>query len=282
MNIAIIIPAYNEEAYLQNCLLSLLEQSYPAQQILVVDDGSTDQTPEILNQLSSQHSNLNFISKAKSYQHEAGSKIIQAFNFGLEHLKTDYDIICKFDADLIFPKDYLEILNSNYENQAKLGMFGGFCSIEINGQWTLENLTNDDHIRGALKSYRKACFKDINGLVSAMGWDTIDEMKARHQGWMVKTEKSLMVKHLKPTGILYSKALPKAFGKSLFRMRYSLILAFITCLKMSINKKNIRFFWSSFWNFIKRYSKKNTFLVNEKEGAFIRAYRWNEIKKRLF
>lgn len=281
MNIAIIIPAYNEEAYLENCLLSLLEQSYPAQQILVVDDGSTDRTPEILNQLSSQHSNLNFISKAKSYQHEAGSKIIQAFNFGLAHLNTNYDILCKFDADLIFPKDYLEILNSKYENQPKLGMFGGFCYIKTQGQWKLENLTNEDHIRGALKSYRKTCFKDIDGLVAAMGWDTIDEMKARYKGWIVKTEKGLLVKHLKPTGTLYAKALPKAFGESLFRMRYSLTLAFITCFKMAIQKKKFSFFITSFWGFLKGNSKKNSFLIGEKEGAFIRAYRWNKIKERL-
>ena len=282
MDIVIIIPAYNEEAHIEKCLASLVNQSYSAKHILVVDDGSTDKTLEILSSLSSTHENITYTTREKSYSHEPGSKIVEAFNFGLSSLTSSYDILCKFDADLIFPNHYIETLHKAFRANSKLGMFSGFCSIEIDGVWQIEKLTNADHIRGALKSYRQNCFRDISGLTSAMGWDTIDEMKARYYGWNVETDKTLVVKHLKPTGLHYSKNLPKVFGISLFRIRYSLALAFLTCFKMALNKKKPDFFYKAMLSYLKSNHKKNSFLINEKEGSFIRKYRWHKIKERLF
>lgn len=282
MEIAIIIPAYNEEKFIESCLLSLLNQTYSAKKILLVDDGSSDNTTKIVEKLSHSYQNLSLISREKSFSHEPGSKIVEAFNFGFEKLEMDYDVICKFDADIIFPENYLEVLTRAFQENPKLGMYGGFCTVQKNGNWKIEQLTNPDHLRGALKAYRKTCFEDINGLVSAMGWDTIDEMKARFHGWEVETNSNLLVKHLKATGQHYKKDLPKVFGISLFRMRYSWSLAALTCLKMGKNKSNISFFLKSIISFLKSNSKENTFLVNEQEGAFIRKYRWSKIKERLF
>lgn len=282
MDIAIIIPAYNEEKFITDCLESLLNQTHSAKKILVVDDGSTDSTPEIVEKVSSTHQNLSVVTRPKSFSHEPGSKIVEAFNFGLKNLSVDYDVICKFDADLIFPPTYLEVLAKAFGENPNLGMFGGFCTVKKNSKWVVEQLTNADHIRGALKAYRKECFQDIKGLVSAMGWDTVDEMKARFYGWEVETDPNLLVKHLKPTGQQYKKNLPKLFGISLFRMRYSWSLALLTCLKMAKNKSSFVFFKESISAFLKADSKKNTFLVNAQEGAFIRSYRWSKLKERLF
>lgn len=282
VDIAIIIPAYNEEQFIKDCLDSLVNQSYSAKKILVVDDGSSDDTPEIVKNLSNSYQNLSLVSRPKSFSHEPGSKIVEAFNFGLENLRTDYDVICKFDADLIFPKNYLETLIKAFQENPKLGMYGGFCNVLKNETWKIEQLTNPDHLRGALKAYRTKCFQDINGLTPAMGWDTIDEMKARFHGWEVSTNPNLLVKHLKPTGQNYKRDLPKLFGISLFRMRYSWSLAFLTCLKMGKNKYSFKFFLNSMKAFAKSNSKENTFLVTTQEGAFIRKYRWSKLKERLF
>ena len=284
MNIAIIIPAYNEEQYIESCIRSLLNQSYSASEILVVDDGSSDRTKAIVESLAEIHEVLNLTSKPKSFSHQPGGKIIKAFQHGLKHLKLEFDVICKFDADLIFPPDYLQILANEFKKQTKLGMYGGFCSVNKNNAWKIEQLTNPDHLRGALKAYRKECFNDIDGLSPAMGWDTIDEMKARFKGWGVKTNTDLVVKHLKPTGENYKKELPKLFGISLFRMRYSFTLALLTCLKMAKKKSDVYFFRIAIRAFLKAKTQpnENTFLVTEQEGAFIRRYRWKKIKERLF
>jgi glycosyltransferase involved in cell wall biosynthesis len=282
LEIAVIIPAYNEEKVIKDCLDSLLNQTYPAKHILVVDDGSTDSTADMVESLSKLHANLSIISREKSLTHQPGSKIVEAFKFGLRTLTTTFDILCKFDADLIFPHNYLDVLAKAFQKNPKLGMYGGFCTVYNNGNWNIEQLTNSDHLRGALKAYRKECFQDIDGLVSAMGWDTIDEMKARFYGWEVETDSELLVKHLKPTGQQYKNDLPQLFGISLYRMRYSKSLALLTCLKMAKNKSSFSFFLKSMKSFLAGHSKKNTFLVTEPEGAFIRKYRWSKIKERLF
>ena len=85
-------------------------------------------------------------------------------------------------------------------------MTSGFCYIEKHGNWILENLTRKDHIRGALKAYRRDCFLEIGKLKPSMGWDTVDELLAKYYRWKVLTDESLHVKHLKPTGISYNKA----------------------------------------------------------------------------
>jgi len=281
LEIVIIIPAYNEEEFIEQCLKSLLNQTLKAKNIVVVDDGSIDASPEIVKELSAKHENLKLVLKSKSYSHEPGGKIVEAFNSGLKSLTVDYDIICKFDADLIFPSNYLESLVYAFQHNPRLGMYGGFCKVKKNDRWSVEQLTNTDHLRGALKAYRKSCFKDISGLTPAMGWDTIDEMKARFHGWQVEISSNLLVKHLKPTGQQYKKDLAKLFGISLFRMRYNWILAFLTCAKMGNNKRSLRFLAESFLAYLRSNSKKNTFLLSLEEGAFIRNYRWSKIKERF-
>lgn len=282
MDILIIIPAFNEEKFIAECLDSLLEQTHSAKHIIVVDDGSTDSTPEILQTYSARNEQISVYTKPKNKQHEPGAKIVRAFQYGLAQVDFSFDILCKFDADLIFPKNYLSEMNQAYSKNPKLGMFGGFCSIPQDNRWVIENLTNPDHIRGALKSYRKPCYDDIGGLVPAMGWDTIDEFQARFRNWDVETTSELVVKHRKPTGQSYAQSLPKRFGISLFQMRYSFSLASITCLKMAFNKKSFVFGVQSIWSFLKADSKKNPFLISDKEGKFIRDYRWKNIKAKLF
>lgn len=120
-------------------------------------------------------------------------------------MDDDYDIICKFDADLIFPDNYLEQLAFLFKENDRLGMASGFCYVEKNGDWVLENLTRKDHIRGALKAYRKQCFTDIGKLKPSMGWDTVDELLAKYYNWDILTDERLHVKHLKPTGISYNR-----------------------------------------------------------------------------
>src|SRR5690606_22966997 len=119
---------------------------------------------------------VRYVSEAKNIP---GSKVIRAFQRGMQEITCNWDIIVKLDADLILPSDYFEKVISVFESDSQAGMAGGFASIEKNGQWVLEKLTDNDHIRGAFKAYRKECFEQIGGLKPAMGWDTVDELLAR-------------------------------------------------------------------------------------------------------
>ena len=242
MKFYIVIPAHNEADFIGKTLQSLINQSLCPAKIVVVDDNSTDETASIVTDLSKQHPWISLVSNTSSEAHLPGEKIINAFYKGYDSLDSEYDVICKFDADNVFPENYLETLASHYQNNPRLGMVAGHCYIEQNGTWVLENLTSKDHIRGGLKAYRKACFSDIGGLKKSMGWDTIDELLALYYNWEFETDASLHVKHLKPTGANYNKSAKHLQGTALYKMRYGFVLAFLSALKLAYKKRRIHLF----------------------------------------
>jgi len=282
MNIYIIIPAHNEEAFIAKTLDSLLNQSLKAKKILVVDDSSTDGTPQILEHYATLYDAISFVTKPSANAHEPGSKVIKAFKYGQQHIDDNYDIICKYDADLIFPSNYLEILVSTFQQSPSRGMVGGFCYIEKNGSWVLENLTNRDHIRGALKAYSKACFKKIDGLKSAMGWDTVDEILAKYHGFEVVTIERLHVKHLKPTGNNYAKKAGLKQGEAFYRMRYGLMLTQIASAKLALKKGSFKYYLDSIHGYLEAKKNRAPFLLTNDEGQYLRKLRKQGILNKLF
>jgi len=281
LNIYIIIPAHNEEDYIGKTLQSLVEQSQLPKKVVVVNDNSNDKTQLIAEDYSSKYPWITLVNSKSSDAHLPGSKIIHAFNKGLETLDDNYDMICKFDADLIFPENYLEQLINHFNTNKLLGMASGFCYIEKDKQWILENLTNKDHIRGALKAYRKECFNKIGKLKASMGWDTVDELLAKFHGWAILTDKSLHVKHLKPTGQSYSKASKYLQGEAMYKMRYGFWITLISALKLAYKKGSFRLFKDYMSGYFKAKSNKTEFLVSKQEGEFIRDVRWKGIKNKL-
>ncbi|MCT4629832.1 glycosyltransferase family A protein [Winogradskyella sp.] len=281
MNFHIVIPAHNEEAYISKTIQSLVEQTLLPKQLVIVNDNSTDSTQSIVEEYVSKYNWITLINSASSDKHLPGSKIIHAFNKGLVTLDSNYDVICKFDADLIFPKNYLEKIALHFSSNPKLGMASGFCYIEKNEKWVLENLTNKDHIRGALKAYRKACFEQIGKLKPSMGWDTIDELLAKYRNWEILTDEALHVKHLKPTGQSYNKASKYLQGEAMYKMRYGFWITLISALKLAYKKRSLHLFRDYMSGYFRAKSSKTEFLVSKDEGEFIRDLRWKGIKSKL-
>ena len=281
MNIYIIIPAHNEEEYIGNTLESLVTQTVLPKQLVVVNDNSTDNTQLIVKDFISKYSWITIINNTSSDKHLPGAKIINAFYKGLKSLDDAYDIICKFDADLIFPSNYLESILNHFKVNQKLGMASGFCYVKKNNKWVIEGLTNKNHIRGALKAYRKTCFYQIGLLKISMGWDTVDELLAQYHGWEVLTDKTLHVKHLKPTGKSYNKASKYLQGEAMYKMRYGFWITLISSLKLAYNKRNFKFCKDYILGYFKAKSNRSEFLVSKTEGKFIRNLRWKGILKRF-
>lgn len=282
MNYYIVIPTYNEEKFISLTLQSIVEQTVLPSKIVVVNDGSTDKTEEIVNSFVEKYSFIAAVNKTSDAIHLPGSKVIQAFQKGLETLDDDYDIMVKIDADLIFPSNYFETIIQHFQSDERIGMVGGFCYIEKNGEWILENLTDKDHIRGALKAYRKETFKEIGGLKPAMGWDTVDELLCKFYNWKVVTDESLHVKHLKPTGASYNKAARYKQGEAFYSLGYGFFITAIASLKLAMRKGKPLLFMDYIKGFWKAKAAKKPLLVTDEQAKFIRNYRWKKIKEKLF
>lgn len=282
MNYYIVIPAHNEEAFIALTLQSLVNQTVLPSKIVVVNDNSSDQTANIVLKFAEEHPFIDLIEKTSALIHLPGSKVIQAFQTGLESLDENYDIIVKADADLIFPANYFDTIIKHFQSDEKIGMVGGFCYIEKNGDWILENLTDKDHIRGALKAYRKATFKEIGGLKPAMGWDTVDELLCKFYNWKVVTDDTLHVKHLKPTGANYNKTARYKQGEAFYTLGYGFWITAIAATKLAVMKKKPLLFIDYINGFWKAKSLKKNLLVTDEQAKFIRNYRLKKMKAKLF
>jgi glycosyltransferase involved in cell wall biosynthesis len=282
MNYIIIIPAYNEEAFIRLTLQSIVSQTVLPSQVIIVNDNSTDKTSEIVLSFCKQNTIFKLVNKTSEAIHLPGSKVVQAFLKGFEKINTDFDIVVKLDADLILPNNYFETIINHFKSDPTIGMVGGFCYIEQNGNWVLENLTDKDHIRGALKAYRKDCYNQIGGIKPAMGWDTVDELLCKFYNWKVVTDQTLHVKHLKPTGANYNKTARYKQGESFYTLGYGFWITAIASAKLALRKRKPLLFFDYLNGFWKAKSEKKQLLVTLEQAKFIRKYRLGKMKAKLF
>ncbi len=282
MRYYIVIPSHNEEALISLTLQSLVEQTVLPAKIVVVNDNSTDNTADVVNSFISKHPFISLVNKTSDAVHLPGSKVIQAFQTGFNTLDENYDLIVKIDADLIFPANYFETIIKHFQSDERIGMAGGFCYIEKNGEWILENLTDKDHIRGALKAYKKETFQQIGGLKPAMGWDTVDELLCKFYNWEVVTDESLPVKHLKPTGANYNQKARYKQGEAFYTLGYGFVITAIASIKLAMMKKKPLLFIDYMNGFWKAKKSKTPLLVTAEQAKFIRNYRLKKMKEKLF
>lgn len=284
MKVVIITPFLNEEAVIDHLIKSMISQEVQPTRWVLVDDGSKDNSVNIINGYTKDYDWISLVKlDHKSQKRSIGAKIINAFNKGLETISVDdYDVIMKIDADLILPKNYISEITHQFTKNEKIGLCGGVCGLVEAGEVKLESKTNLDHVRGALKAYRKECFKDINGLVNRMGWDSVDEYKTRHVGWEVKVLPDLMVSHLKETNIKtgHAKASFKN-GIMLYTIRFDVPLLMTNVLKRLLWKPYIIQGLAIFWGYCYALLSQEERIVDKKLGKFIREYRYKKISERF-
>ena len=291
MKFLLIIPTHNEEKNILFTLKSLQQQTFQDFFCVIVNDGSTDKTKKIVEEfISHQLSTVNYqLQNLDFSQHEPGAKVVRTFNKGLESVDLkDFDVICKFDADIIFPSDYLMKLNAIYETNPKAGMVSGLVKInksifenklafdfkDEKHQWKFENLSSKNHVRGPIKSYRKECFLEMNGLRPVLGWDNIDVMLAKKNGWEILTLKDLWVKHLRPTAFQYKNQKAEKLGEYFYNIGLNLPLTMISSAKSSLKNRSFSEFFTTMKSYLKQ---KGIRKLSDEEIKFIRNLRWNEM-----
>lgn len=292
MRFLIIIPAHNEEQYVSYCLASLESQTFRNYKIVVVNDGSSDKTQHIVETFVNNNDKFSLINLQPS-EHQPGAKVVQTFYKGLEQQNLDdFDVICKFDADIIFPKNYLEQINNAYEKNPDVGMVSGIVKItkssintdfiynfdNQNNDWIFENISSKNHIRGPIKSYKKSCLIAMNGLKATLGWDNIDVMLAEKYGYKTLTIRDLWVKHLRPTAYKYKNQKAEKLGEYFYNIGLSIPLMVISAIKSTIKSKNPYEFITIIKSFLKQNHK---IALTKEEIQFIRNHRWKTMLRKI-
>jgi biofilm PGA synthesis N-glycosyltransferase PgaC len=198
----VISPCRNEADYMRRTLDSVVAQTLPPTLWLIVDDGSTDATPQILIDYAARHDWIRVITKPDRGHRAVGPGVIEAFYYGASQIRLDdYAYSCKLDLDLDLPPRYFETLITRMEADPRLGTCSGKPYIRQGGQLISER-RGDEMSVGMTKFYRRECFADIGGYVREVMWDAIDCHKARMKGWIARSwdEPDLRFEHLRPMG----------------------------------------------------------------------------------
>lgn len=278
MKFLIIIPAHNEEEFISQCLESLKIQTFRDFKCVVVNDGSCDNTQNIVENFIKRNDNFELINLEKSV-HQPGAKVVHTFNYGLNMQNlNNFDIICKFDSDIIFPSDYLERINAVYQKSPKIGMVSGLVYVEKGEKWQFEDLSSKNHIRGPIKSYSKECFFKMKGLRAVLGWDNIDVMLAQKNGFEIITIKDLWVKHLRPTAYKYKNKKAEKLGEYFYNIGLNFPLAVVSSLKSSLKNKSVLEFFITIKSFLNQNKER---VLTKEEISFIRRLRWEEMKNKI-
>jgi biofilm PGA synthesis N-glycosyltransferase PgaC len=196
----IVTPVRDEQKFVEQTVQSIIHQTVQPVEWVIVDDGSTDATGHILDQCASQIPWIHVVHRTNRGFRKSGAGVIEAFYDGYQCLQCqDWDFIVKLDGDLTFNSDYFQQIFERFDKSPRLGLAGGTIYNAVNGIIKAEECPRF-HVRGATKIYRRACWKAIQGLEVAPGWDTIDEVKANMLGWQTETFPELQLLQHRPTG----------------------------------------------------------------------------------
>ena len=200
----VVSPCRNEAKFMRRTLDSVVAQTLRPTLWVIVDDGSTDETPAILTEYAQKHDWIRIVSNPDRGHRAVGPGVIQAFYAGLETVSLkDYEYLCKLDLDLDLPTGYFEGLIEKMEADPRLGSCSGktWYTEKGTGRQISEKLGDEMSI-GASKFYRRTCFEQIGGFVREVMWDGIDCHKSRQLGWKTCSfrDEHLSFEHLRPMG----------------------------------------------------------------------------------
>jgi glycosyltransferase involved in cell wall biosynthesis len=191
---ALVTPARNEAGHLGRLAESVRAQSVRPAAWVIVDNGSTDETPALAAELAAGAPWIRLVTAPGASVPTRGGPVARAFTAGVEALPGRPDVVVKLDADVSVDADYFERLLLEFERDDRLGIAGGTCYELEDGAWTARHVTGD-RVRGASRAYRRACLEDVLPLEERAGWDGIDEVRAAARGWRTRSFADLRFYH---------------------------------------------------------------------------------------
>ena len=201
MNYVLITPARNEADFIETTIKSVCSQSILPRKWVIVSDGSTDQTDEIVSEYTKRYEFIKLIRKEAEKDRNFGAKV-RAIIVGYKEVNNiDYEFIGNLDADVSFNAEYYRSVLDLFHQNPRLGIAGGFIYENNNGIFQSRQFNTERSVAGAVQLFRRKCHEDIGGYIPLPygGEDTVAEVMARMYGWEVRAFPQLKIYHFRPT-----------------------------------------------------------------------------------
>jgi glycosyltransferase involved in cell wall biosynthesis len=212
MTYVLITPARNEENVIEKTLASMVVQTRLPLRWVIVDDGSTDRTAEIVERYVARHPWIELLRRPTRQQRTFAGKV-HAFNAGLERIRSlPFDVIGNLDADISFSHDHFEFLLGKLAEDPALGV-AGTAYTEDNWDSMRDSFEGAASVSGACQLFRYRCFTDIGGYVPnrAGGIDWIAVTTARMKGWTTRNFAERRFHHHRTMGTAERSAVEAMF-----------------------------------------------------------------------
>lgn len=213
MNYVLITSARNEEKFIDGTIRSVVAQTHLPERWVIVDDGSTDRTAEIVEGYSGTHPWIELFRRPKRLDRNFAAKA-HAVNAGLEQVSSlQFEVLGNLDADVSFEPDYMAFLMQKFSEDPTLGVAGtpfteeGYDSMK-------DSFEGENYVAGPCQLFRYRCFQEIGGYVPnrAGGVDWIAVMTARMKGWTVRSFGEKRFHHHRTMGTAEKGALAALFS----------------------------------------------------------------------
>jgi poly-beta-1,6-N-acetyl-D-glucosamine synthase len=276
----IISPARDEEEFIDRILDSVAKQTVRPLRWILIDDGSNDGTPRIIEEFGKQHDWMTLLRKQQGKVRNPRPAVVHAFNAGYELVKDlQFEIVVKLDTDLELPPDYFERLLSKFALNKRLGIASGVYYEKSNTGLQMIQMPSY-HAAGASKAIRRECFEQIGGFVPTAGWDTLDEIRAQMKGWETRHYEDIPFHHLRPEGSAIG--LLRTFetnGRTYYMLGGGWFFFLLKCLRYAlIAKPFLRGGVEMMKGYMRSLLSKESRAVNHEEARHYRA----TLRKRLF
>jgi biofilm PGA synthesis N-glycosyltransferase PgaC len=229
----LLTPARNEAQFIGRTIAAVATQTIRPKKWVIISDGSTDGTDEIVRSFAEEHKFICFLRTSSNGKRSFGAKV-NAIRAGYEQLRNiSFDYLGNLDADVTFEADYYENVLQRFRDDSRLGVGGGIIHELLNGKFVTQR-TSSNSVAGAVQLFRRRCYEEIGGYVALRfgGIDSAAEITARMYGWGVRTFRDLIVQHHRPVGSGGGSLLKTKFrqGKSYHSLGYHPLFELVRCI----------------------------------------------------
>ena len=286
----LVTPCRNEAEYMRRTLDSVVAQDQTPDLWVIVDDGSTDETPAILAEYAARNPWIRVLTKPDRGKRAVGPGVIEAFYFGLNQVEWQgseletgqgtgwqgFDYLCKLDLDLDLPKGYFSGLIARMQANPRIGSCSGKPYFKDAAGQMVSEKCGDEMSVGMTKFYRTTCFRDIGGFVQEVMWDAIDCHKSRQLGWIACSwdVPELRFEHLRPMGSsqkgIFTGRMRHGFGQ--YYMGSDFFYFTATCLFRMAHPPFILGGFATWWGYVKAWAQGTPHQQDAALVAQIRRY----------